>query len=221
MLNQQHSSTLLIPGKNFTIKIGENTGSKRKSNAKPTNMHASPQFNALIIKPSIFYFNKHVVRVCFDENDQPLFCMDDVCKALNMQRRANLNRYKFDPMGIQHLFIVMTNDRQLVKFINEENLYRIVFRSTNVEAYSFQHWLLNELMPKIRKTINHANSISHNTYEEINRIYMDDLKSRARSTVHSYGLHRRKLEKHLNALRMKICIANLQLAFDGFKNDEI
>lgn len=211
MQNEQHTITSSIPKKIYTLASGEN----RKANAKPKSMHVCSQFNDLIIKPSVFYFNEHTIRVSFDENDQPLFCLDDAYKALNIKKRANSNNYKFDPKGIHHLSKATTNNNQFMTFISEENLYRIVFRSRKVEAYSFQHWLLNDLMPKIRKKVNYADTIKLKTYQELNHICMDDFKSKERSTVHSYGLQRRKLEKRLNALKMKICIANLQLALEG------
>ena len=78
---------------------------------------------------SIFNFNNHGVRIVLDENEQPLFCLADSCNALGMQR-ANPSRFNLNPKGTHILCIPTTSGNQNVTFISEENLYRIVFRST-------------------------------------------------------------------------------------------
>ena len=35
------------------------------------------------MNPSIFNFNEHGVRVVLDDNQEPWFCLTDVCKVLN------------------------------------------------------------------------------------------------------------------------------------------
>jgi prophage antirepressor-like protein len=37
-------------------------------------------------------------------------------------------------------------------FVNESNLYRVIFRSQKPEALSFQNWVFDEVLPSIRKT---------------------------------------------------------------------
>ncbi|MDO9957413.1 BRO family protein, partial [Glaesserella parasuis] len=41
---------------------------------------------------------------------------------------------------------------QEVTFINEPNLYRIIFRSNKSQAIDFQNWVFEEVLPQIRKT---------------------------------------------------------------------
>ncbi|HFC3985278.1 TPA: Bro-N domain-containing protein [Neisseria gonorrhoeae] len=41
---------------------------------------------------------------------------------------------------------------QELLFINEPNLYRVIFRSRKAEAVKFQDWIFEEVIPQIRKT---------------------------------------------------------------------
>ncbi|HGJ5878179.1 MAG TPA: Bro-N domain-containing protein, partial [Arsenophonus nasoniae] len=41
---------------------------------------------------------------------------------------------------------------QLLVYVNEPNLYRVIFRSNKLEAKQFQDWVFNEVLPSIRKT---------------------------------------------------------------------
>ena len=168
------------------------------------------------MKPSIFNFNEHGVRIVLDANNQPLFCLADVCKALDMQR-ANPSRFNLNPKGTHSLCTPTTSGNQFITFISEENLYRIVFRSSKPEAIHFQNWVFAEVLPTIRKTGSY--SARQAAHEELSRLYMQEKVSKDRGTFHSLGLHKRKREKHLNAVRIQTCKANLQLTFEGLCNE--
>lgn len=164
------------------------------------------------MNPSIFNFNKHSVRVALDVNGEPLFCLADTCNALGMQR-ANPSRFSLNSKGVHSLCTPTNGGSQILTFISEENLYRIVFRSTKLEALSFQNWVFAEVLPTIRKTGSY--SARKTAYEELNRICLQEKVSKDKGTFHSHGMHKRKREKHLNAVRIDTCKANLQLTFEG------
>ena len=105
----------------------------------------------------------------------------------------------------------------MLTFISEENLYRIVFRSIKPEAINFQNWVFAEVLPSIRKTGSYV--ARQTAYEELNRLCMQEKVSKNKGTFHSLGMHRRKHEKHLNAVRIETCKANLQLTFEGVDNE--
>lgn len=167
------------------------------------------------MQPSTFNFNHHGVRVAFDSNNEPLFCLTDVCKALGMQR-PNPSRFNLNLKGTHSLCTPTNGGSQMLTFISEENLYRIVFRSTKKEALNFQHWVFAEVLPTIRKTGSYSLTARQTAYEELNRLCMQEKVSKDKGTFHSHGMHRRKHEKHLNAARIATCKMNLQLAFEGF-----
>lgn len=169
------------------------------------------------MNPLITHFNNQGVRILFDTTGEPLFCQADVCSILSVNRTSRLLR-ELDPKGVADCHILTKGGIQKVKFINEPNLYRIIFRSNKPEALSFQNWVFAEVLPSIRKTGSY--SARQTAYEELNRLHMQEKVSKEKGTFHSHGMHRRKQEKRLNALRINTCKANLQLSFDQeYTND--
>ena len=168
------------------------------------------------MNPSIFNFNEHGVRIAFDVNGQPLFCLPDVGQALDI-KNATASRFKLNPKGVHEMYTLTNGGTQKLKFINEPNLYRIIFRSNKPQALSFQDWVFAEVLPSIRKTGSYV--ARQTAYEELNRLCMQEKVSKDKGTFHSLGMHRRKHEKHLNAVRIETCKANLQLTFEGVDNE--
>ncbi len=168
------------------------------------------------MNPAIFNFNEHGVRIAFDANGEPLFCLADVSKALDI-KNGTASRFKLNPKGVHEMYTLTKGGTQKLAFVSEENLYRIVFRSTKVEAINFQNWVFAEVLPSIRKTGSY--SARQIAYEELNRLCLQEKVSKDKGSFHSHGMHRRKREKHLNAVRIDTCKANLQLSFEGVHHE--
>ena len=178
-----------------------------------------------------FDFKSSSVRIAFDANNEPLFCLADVCKVLNISRSSDLLQIQrgyvknetlkrhgaLDPIGVHKISVPTNGGKQELIFINEPNLYRVIFRSNKPEAIHFQNWVFAEVLPTIRKTGSY--SARQAAHEELSRLYMQEKVSKDRGTFHSLGLHKRKREKHLNAVRIQTCKANLQLTFEGLCNE--
>ncbi|WOE32965.1 MULTISPECIES: Bro-N domain-containing protein [unclassified Acinetobacter] len=171
-----------------------------------------------MMNPSIFNFNNHGVRIVYGANGEPLFCLTDVCSVLSVDRSSRLLR-ELDSKGMADCHILTNGGTQKVKFINEPNLYRIIFRSNKLEALNFQDWVFNEVLPVIRKTGSYSPTARQTAFDELNRICMEENLSKDKGTFHSHGMHKRKREKHLNAKRIQACKANIQLTFEGIHND--
>lgn len=176
-----------------------------RSKAKPCSV------GGLTMNPSILNFNQYNVRFAFDANGEPLFCLADVCKALEMQR-ANLSCINLNPKGTHSLYILTIKFYLNMTFISEENLFRIIFQSTKPEALKFQKWVFTELLPTIRMTGSYL--ARQTAYEELKYLCMQEKVSKEKGTFHSLGLHRRKQEKHINAIRIEKCKSNLQLELE-------
>ncbi|WP_017807597.1 phage repressor protein [Avibacterium paragallinarum] len=99
---------------------------------------------------STFDFKSTPVRIELFKNE-PHFCLTDVCLALNISN-ANASRFKFNEAGVHKMYISFPSGKKEVTFINEPNLYRIIFRSNKAEAIEFQNWVFEEVLPQIRKT---------------------------------------------------------------------
>lgn len=99
----------------------------------------------------VFDFNSHKVRTMNNGSDA-WFNLNDVCEVLELRNpRQVKTRLKEDG--------VITNDvidslgrTQNATFINEPNLYKVIFQSRKEEAEQFQDWVYEEVLPQIRKT---------------------------------------------------------------------
>ncbi|UWZ92346.1 hypothetical protein HZ320_01050 [[Pasteurella] aerogenes] len=101
---------------------------------------------------SIFNFKSNPVRVeIFDQ--QPHFCLLDVCSIFEIQNSRRVQSEMLDPQGVRQAYILAKDEKQRkTSFINEPNLYRIIFRSEKPIAKEFQNWVFEEVLPQIRKT---------------------------------------------------------------------
>ncbi|TCP18096.1 BRO family protein [Nicoletella semolina] len=54
--------------------------------------------------------------------------------------------------GVRKTYTLTKGGKQELTFINEPNLYRIIFKSRKAEAVEFQNWVFEEVLPQIRKT---------------------------------------------------------------------
>lgn len=83
--------------------------------------------------------------------DEPLFCLADICRVLELQTNKVKDRLKQDGWNSIPLTDKLGRG-QLATFINEQNLYRLVMRSDKPQAEPFQDWVCGEVLPQIRRT---------------------------------------------------------------------
>ncbi|MFC2529244.1 MAG: Bro-N domain-containing protein [Campylobacter sp.] len=103
----------------------------------------------------IFKNENFEIRVAVDEKGEPLFCLADVCKILELTTPAKvvdaiksefelgeLNSYSFDTgYGVKEFTM-----------ITEPQLYFVLMRSNKPNAKPFRMWVNKEVLPSIRKT---------------------------------------------------------------------
>ncbi len=100
---------------------------------------------------SVFNFKSNNVRIEIKDNEV-LFCLSDVATALGI-KNANPSRFNMNSNGVHKMYSVDSLQRKNeLTFINEPNLYRVIFRSNKKEAIAFQDWVFEEVLPTIRKT---------------------------------------------------------------------
>ncbi|WP_288061398.1 Bro-N domain-containing protein [Rodentibacter caecimuris] len=99
---------------------------------------------------STFNFHSFPVRINV-LNQEPFFCLLDVATVLGLGNRS-VSKFKFNPKGVEKLSTPSNGGDQEMIFINEPNLYRVIFRSNKPEAETFQNWVFEEVLPQIRKT---------------------------------------------------------------------
>ncbi len=100
----------------------------------------------------VFSFQeRHDVRIQLIA-DEPWFCLKDVCEVLSIQNASDLLSKQLDSAGVEKIYLRSGGQKRQLSFINEPNLYRVIFRSNKPEARQFQDWVFNEVLPAIRKT---------------------------------------------------------------------
>ena len=120
--------------------------------------------------------------------ENPLFCLKDVCRILEIGNPSDLKR-RLDEKGVQLIdyHALYSNEgtvqgNTMTNFIDEPNLYRCIFTSRKSVARMFQKWVFDEVLPAIRRHGAYATS------ETIDHIMQDP----------EYGaalLHRLKKER--------------------------
>ena len=97
--------------------------------------------------------------------DEPMFCLADVCKVLELQVTPTKNR--LNQKGVNSINTLTNGGRQSMIFINEQNLYKVIMRSDKPQAEPFQDWVCGEVLPTIRKTGGYIAANAQMTDEEI------------------------------------------------------
>lgn len=95
--------------------------------------------------------NDHFGEVRVTEvNGEPLFCLADVCRALELTPSKVAQRLSKDVLSKYPL--CSNGGEQLTNFINEDGLYDVILDSRKPEAKKFRKWITSEVLPTIRKT---------------------------------------------------------------------
>lgn len=98
----------------------------------------------------IFKNEKFTVRTSVVE-DKPYFCLTDVCEILSLTNPAKVSQ-RLNKGGVTTSYTVdKLGRRNLLTFISESNLYKVIFQSRKPEAEKFTEWVTSEVLPSIRK----------------------------------------------------------------------
>lgn len=93
------------------------------------------------------------VRVIGD-SENPLFCLSDICKILGIQNSRHLtNKIKdeFEGCSLKLHPLQTAGGLQNFTFITEAQLYFVLMRSDKPKAKAFRQWIINKILPTIRK----------------------------------------------------------------------
>lgn len=98
----------------------------------------------------VFDFNNSKVRT-FERNNEVWFCLKDVCRILEIKNHkdviSRLNKDGVDGTDLTDRL----GRKQKATFINESNLYKVIFQSRKPQAEQFTEWVTGEVLPAIRK----------------------------------------------------------------------
>lgn len=82
--------------------------------------------------------------------ENPIFCLADVCKALDLSAKE-VNRRLLDEVVSKHPITDSIGRTQQALFVNEDGLYDVILDSRKPEAKAFRKWITSEVLPSIRK----------------------------------------------------------------------
>lgn len=84
-------------------------------------------------------------------NDEPMFCLTDICKALEITQPSKVKE-RLNEKGVRSIPTLTKGGEQKLLYINEPNLYKTIFQSRKESAERFTDWVTSEVLPSIRKT---------------------------------------------------------------------
>lgn len=98
------------------------------------------------------YKNLGSVRTVINQDGSVWFCLTDVADILEIKNSRDIMK-RLERDGVDSIYTTdKIGRRQELIFVNESNLYRIIFTSRKPEAQDFQNWVFNSVIPSVRKT---------------------------------------------------------------------
>lgn len=83
---------------------------------------------------------------------QTWFCMSDVAKALGYSNSRDALKKHCRPKGVAKRDTLTSGGNQIITYIDEGNIYRLITHSKLPSAERFESWVFDEVLPSIRKT---------------------------------------------------------------------
>lgn len=80
-------------------------------------------------------------------NSEPMFCLADVCKALDIKNATDVAK-RLDDDERTRLNLGRQGE---TNFVTESGLYEVILRSDKPNAKKFRKWVTSEVLPSIRK----------------------------------------------------------------------
>jgi prophage antirepressor-like protein len=146
--------------------------------------------------------------------ENPMFCLADVCRVLDLQASDVKKRLK-DPWVDSIKVGVQTGTKRdgtpsvqniSMIFVNEQALYNVIMRSDKPQAEPFQDWVCGEVLPEIRKNGGYINA---------NGMSDEEIMAKALEIAHK-TIERKALEnKELKKENVRLESENVQLAIEN------
>ncbi|HEY3369666.1 MAG TPA: phage antirepressor KilAC domain-containing protein [Prolixibacteraceae bacterium] len=107
------------------------------------------------------------IRTATTESGEPLFCLADLCRMLNLTNVGNV-KSRLDIDDIRQMDVIDSIGRkQEVPFVTEPGMYTVILKSDSLLAKPVQKWVTSEVLPTIRKTGGYLVAHQDDSPEEI------------------------------------------------------
>lgn len=142
------------------------------------------------------------VRTTIVDN-KPFVCLKDVCEVLEIKNISDCkNRLNKDGVVTTEV-IDSLGRKQQANFINESNLYKVIFQSRKENAEKFTEWVTSEVLPSIRK---HGAYMTDDTLEKA--LTSPDFLIQLATNLKEEKEKRAKLEEEKKANAPKVLFAD-------------
>ncbi|EOH0336282.1 phage antirepressor [Campylobacter coli] len=143
----------------------------------------------------IFKKDNLAVRVIKDENNEPLFCLSDVCKILDIQnttdvKNAILREFELSRLNL-HSFDTGFGVKEFT-MIDEAQLYYVMNNTRSKNAKPFRMWVNKEVLPSIRKNGNYG--FKPLTHKEALLLGLELLEKNEKLELENKSLKEKELE---------------------------
>lgn len=98
----------------------------------------------------VFNFQENQVRTQ-NRNNEIWFCLKDVCSILEIKNHKDVIS-RLNLKGVDTIDTLTKGGLQKMNFINESNLYKVIFQSRKPQAEQFTEWVTSEVLPTLRRT---------------------------------------------------------------------
>ena len=103
--------------------------------------------------------------------DEPLFCLLDVCRVLDLGNTSQVKSRLTDDVITNEVISDSIGRQQEMMFVNEDGLYDVILDSRKPQAKLFRKWVTKEVLPSIRKTG------SYSIEQQLPKTYLEALKA--------------------------------------------
>lgn len=125
------------------------------------------------------------MRAFLDPDGTPWMCAPDLTKALGYANGPDAVAKHCKEKGIAKRYTPTAGGTQLITWLSEANLYRLVLRSKLPDAERFQDWVVEDVLPSIRRTgkYDSAAALLPQTMPEALRMLADSYEQNSKMSV--------------------------------------
>lgn len=93
-----------------------------------------------------FHFKNNKIKIKAI-NNEPYFCLEDVCEILEIEKPEKTKEKLLDEQGVWSAIFYTSGSFKKKDFISESNLYKLILQSHRLENIKFAVWITSEVLP--------------------------------------------------------------------------
>jgi anti-repressor protein len=159
-----------------------------------------------------FNFSGNLVGVIM-VNNEPWWRASDVCNVLGYANGRDAVKRHCKEGGVVKYDTPTDSGIQLMTYINESNLYRLISHSNLPSAEKFESWIYEEVLPQIRKTGSYGVQLPTDPVEQV-LLLASKLTETAKLVLEERNKNQ-ALTHHIQEMQPKVDLAEKCLSADN------